>query len=31
MFVCVVAWYGVNYIAKGSWLQLVSVIPLCKQ
>ena len=28
MFLCVVAWYGVNYIAKGSWLQLVSVIPL---
>ena len=28
MILCVVTWYGVNYIAKGSWLQLVSVIPL---
>lgn len=28
MFICVIAWYGVNYIAKGSWVQLVSFIPL---
>lgn len=28
MFLCVVAWYGINYVAKGGWLQLVSYIPL---
>lgn len=28
MFLCVVAWYGVNYLAKGSWLQLLSFFPL---
>lgn len=28
MLLCVVAWYAVNYMANGSWLQLVSVIPL---
>ena len=27
-FLCVVAWYGVNYLAKGSWLQLLSFFPL---
>lgn len=28
MFLCVVAWYGVNYLAKGNWLQLLSFFPL---
>lgn len=28
MFLCVVAWYGVIYLAKGSWLQLLSFFPL---
>lgn len=28
VFLCVIAWYGVNYLAKGSGLQLLSYIPL---
>lgn len=28
VLLCVIAWYGINYIAKGGWLQLVSFIPL---
>ncbi len=28
MFLCVIAWYGVNYLAKGNGLQLLSFLPL---
>lgn len=28
MFLCVILWYGCNFIGKGNWLQLLSYIPL---
>lgn len=28
LLLCVVAWYGINYIAQGRWVQLFSYIPL---